>query len=293
LDDIREASKDVSFIGHNADVRVLSLTADGTLAASAASDNSIRIWNTSSGEPQTFIAEVSGAAITRMVFSPDASLLGVLNDDRAWLLNVDTGDLIAQFELGESHAGIAFATNKQLYLGGNSGSLRLVNRGDDDNWTLQQLWAGVAPVRWLEAAPGGDYLIVVDDNNLASQFILADGQIAAATLQLPSPVIDVSFSRNRVLFRTSRWFHRASYSRNGLVWQDSVFGPTAIHGARVVAGIPDAGDRTYVPAVRNGFVELVELGFRGSSGPGLFGSKDELLNQWRPRLQSVIVEEDR
>ncbi|MGI9234584.1 MAG: AAA-like domain-containing protein, partial [Woeseiaceae bacterium] len=42
LDDIREASKDVSFIGHNADVRVLSLTADGTLAASAASDNSIR-----------------------------------------------------------------------------------------------------------------------------------------------------------------------------------------------------------------------------------------------------------
>ncbi len=175
---------------------------------------------------------------------------------------------------------------------GNSGSLRLIDRGDDENWTLRQLWTGAAPIRWLEAAPRGDYLVVVDDNNLASQFILSDGQIAEATLQLPSPVIDVSFSRNRVLFRTSRWFHRATSSQIGLVWQDSAFGPTAIHGASVVSGGPNAADRSYVPAVRNGFVELVELGFRGSSGPGLFGSRDELLGKWRPRLQSTVISGD-
>ncbi len=292
LEDIRAVSEDVSFIGHNADVRVLSLNADGSLVASGASDNTIRIWDTDSGEPRPFIAEVAGGAVTRMVFSPDSSLLGLLNDDRAWLLNANNGELIAQFELGETHAGIAFATNSQLFLGGDSGSLRLIDRGDDENWTLRQLWTGAAPIRWLEAAPRGDYLVVVDDNNLASQFILSDGQIAEATLQLPSPVIDVSFSRNRVLFRTSRWFHRASSSQIGLVWQDSAFGPTAIHGASVVSGGPNAADRTYVPAVRNGFVELVELGFRGSSGPGLFGSRDELLGKWRPRLQSTVISGD-
>jgi len=289
LEDIRAAGEDVSFIGHNADVRVLTFSADSSLVASAASDNTVRIWNTNNGEPRPFIAEISGVAISRMVFSPDATLLGVLNEDRVWLLDSANGELVAQFELGEPHAGIAFATDSQLFLGGDSGTLRLIDRGDDEKWTLQQLWTGAAPVRWLQAAPGGDYLVVVDATNLASQFILSEGRIADAILQLPSPVVDVSFNRNRVIFRTSRWFHRASSSRNGLIWQDSVFGPTAIHGARVVSGSPDAGDRTYIPAVRNGFVELFELGFRGSSGPGLFGSKRELLDNWRPRLESSVA----
>ncbi len=292
LEEIRAIGDDVSFIGHNAEVRVFGFNADGSLLASAALDNSIRIWDTNTGQPRSFMAEATGAAISRLVFSPDSSLLGVLNNDRVWLLNSSDGELVGQFELGESHAGIAFATDKQLFLGGESGSLRLLERGDDGKWVLQELWTGAAAVRWVEAAPGGDYLVVVDNNNLASQFILADGQIANATLQLPSPVIDVLFDRNRVLFRTSRWFHRASSSQIGLVWQDSVFGPTAIHGARVVTGKPGAGGRSYVPAVRNGTVELVELGFRGLSGPGLFGSKDELLGKWRPRLRSPSVVED-
>ena len=99
------------------------------------------------------------------------------------------------------------------------------------------------------------------------------------------------FDRNRVLFRTSRWFHRASSSQIGLVWQDGVFGPTAVHGARVVTGGAGSGGHNYVPAVRNGTVELVELGFHGASGPGLFGSKDELLGIWRPRLRSPAAAE--
>ena len=271
----------------------MSLNPTGSLAASAASDNTIRVWNTVSGQPMPYMTEVSGVAVTRMVFSPDSSLLGVLNDDRAWLLGVSSGELLAQFELGEAHSGIAFATNEQLYIGGDSGSLRLINQGPDGRWILQKLWEADAPIRWLEASPRGDYLVLVDENDLARQFILAEGRLADATLRLPSPVLDVTFSRNRVLFRTSRWVHRASSSRRGLVWQDSVFGPKALRGARTVTGNPDinakVGGRLYVPAVRNGFVELVELGFRGSSRPGLFGSKDELLQEWLPRLESATV----
>ena len=293
LEDIKAINEDVSFIGHNSDVRAFSVDSSGSLVASAASDNTIRVWSTVSGQPMPYMAEVSGAAITRMVFSPDSSLLGVLKYNRAWLLDVSSGELVAQFELGESHAGIAFATNAQLYVGGDSGSLRLINRGVDGKWNLQKLWEAAAPIRWLEASPRGDYLVLVDENNLARQFVLAEGRLAEATLQLPSPVIDVTFSRNRVLFRTSRWVHRASSSMRGLVWQDSVFGPKALHGARTVSGNPGdnsyTGSRVYVPAVRNGFVELVELGFSGSSNPGLFGNKEELLDEWLPRLRSATV----
>ncbi len=293
FEDIKKINEDVSFIGHNADIRVLSLNRTGSLAASAASDNSVRIWNTASGQPLPYMAEVSGAAVTRMVFSPDSSLLGVLNGDRVWLLTVSSGELLARFELGETHAGIAFATEDQLYVGGESGSLRLVSRGPDGKWILQKLWEAAAPIRWLEASPRGDYLVLVDANNLARQFILAEGRLADASLRLPSPVLDVTFSRNRVLFRTSRWVHRASSSGRGLVWQDSAFGPKALRGAKTVTGNPELnakmGGRLFVPAVRNGFVELVELGFRGSSAPGLFGSRDELLQEWLPRLESATV----
>jgi WD40 repeat protein len=295
LDDLKAIDEDVSFVGHNADVEVLSVDGGGSLVASAASDNTIRVWNTDSGQPLPYMAEISGAAVTRMVFSPGASLLGVLNDDRVWLLNVASGEPIADFELGESHAGIAFANDEQLYVGGDGGSLRLINKDAEGSWTLSALWQGAAPIRWLEASPRGEYLVLVDQNNLASQFILAEGRLADGVLQLPKAVSDVTFSGggSRVSFLTSRWVHRASSSMAGLVWQDSVFAPKAIHGAGVVAGSPGAAgasaNRLYLPAARNGFVEFVELGFRGSSHPGLFGNKKELLDEWRPRLRGVMV----
>lgn len=226
-----------------------------------------------------------------MDFSPDSSLLGVLNDDRVWLLNVDNGELIAEFKLGESHAGIAFAKNDQLYVGGVSGSLRLISNDTDDSWKMRKLWQGAAAIRWLEASPRGEYLVLVDADNLASQFILAEGRLANGVLQFPAPIRDVTFSGggSHVFFRTSRWVHRASSSMAGLVWQDSVFGPKTFHGARIVSGSSDTANRTYIPAVRNDSVELLELSFRGSSNPGLFGNKDKLINEWRSRLEGVLV----
>ena len=295
LDDLKAIDEDVSFVGHNAAVQMLSLDSSGSFAASAASDNSIRIWNTGNGQPLPYMAEISGAAVTRMVFSPDASFLGVLNENRVWLLEIASGDLLAEFELGESHDGIAFASDDQLFVGGDSGSLRLINRDAEGSWKLSELWQSAAPIRWLETSPSGEYLVLVDQNNLASQFILAESRLAESTLQLPAAVLDVTFSSggSRVMFRTSRWVHRASSSMVGLVWQDSVFGPKAIHGAAVITGSSQgaaaAANRLYLPAARNGFVELVELGFRGSSNPGLFGSKDELLDEWLPRLRGTMV----
>jgi hypothetical protein len=160
----------------------------------------------------------------------------------------------------------------------------------DGAWTQQQIWQGAAAIHWLEASPRGDYLILVDANNQASQFILSEQRLAEGVLQLPAAVSDVMFSRvgNRVFLRTSRWVHQASSTVAGLTWQDSVFAPPAVHGSRIVVADARAGaqaNRIYQPAARNGFVELVELGFAGSSVPGLFGSRDELLDYWLLRLE--------
>ena len=43
---------------------------------------------------------------------------------------------------------------------------------------MRQIWQGDAGISWLEASPSGELLIVVDENNRASQFVLNDGRIS-------------------------------------------------------------------------------------------------------------------
>lgn len=288
LADVQAASEDVSFLGHMADVRLLSVARSGDILASAASDNTIRIWETASGKPLSYTAHIPGDEIRQMVFAPGGGLLAVLKSQQLALLSIADGSLVAQFELGEPHGTIAFAADERLYAGGESGALRVVTRDADGAWSMQQQWTGPAAIRRIESSPRGDHLVVVDANNQASLFMLAAGQVGEATLQFPGGVEDVVFNRNgtRALFRTARWVHRVSASSSGLLWIDSALSPKPLQGARIVFASPGSGQalRPYLPAARNGFVELVELAFPGSSTAAMFGNKDELLAEWQPRL---------
>jgi hypothetical protein len=128
--------------------------------------------------------------------------------------------------------------------------------------------------------------VIVDDLGTASLFVLAAGEIGEQVIQFPGPVEEVAFgsSSSRAWFRTARWVHRVGLSVNGLRWIDSVFAPKPLQGAGIVFGSGDNAKRAYLPAARNGFVELVELAFPGSSQPGLFGNRQTLLEEWGARL---------
>lgn len=288
LAEAKAVSEDVSFIGHNAEILLMRAARDGEFVASVAEDHSIRVWNTHSGQPLPFKGEVASDEIMGLSFSPDASSLAVLQSARVALLDATNGSVVAEIELGEPQRALAFSDNDQLYVGGESGALRLVVRDTDGAWSAQQLWQGSRPIRQLEVSPRGKYLVIVDDAGLASLLVLGEGRIGEQTLAFPGPVEEVSFSRSgsRVFFRTSRWTHRAASSINGLHWLDSVISPKPLNGAQIVFGPAgsDTANRAYLPAARNGFVDLVELPFPGSSRPGLFGNRDELLQEWRARL---------
>jgi len=288
LAEVQRIEEDVSYLGHNAEIRILSPDRTGRYVASAADDNSVRVWETDAGEPLPYIVEIGGRSITRMAFSPDAVRLAVLQGDRAVIIDVESGDKLATFDLGEWHDGLSFVGTDRLYLGAASGALRLLGQSGEGKWTLAQLWSGDSAIRWLEPSPRGNYLVLVDADDRASLFVLSDGVVGEESLQLPSTIEDVTFSRAgyRVFFRTARWVHRASASPNGFYWLDSVFGPKPLDGGRVVFGTPgtENANRAYVPAASNGFVELVELAFPGASGSSLFGNAAELLEEWRRRL---------
>ena len=285
-------SEDISFFGHSQAVRILRVSADGATVASAAADNSIRVWNTATGLPQPFFADVTGNPIEHIAFSPDASMLGILSSNRVHVMDAKDGAVLARFELAEPHQSLAFADNDHLYVGSENGSLRVVSRESAEGWNLQSVWQGDAAIRWLEASPRSRFLVMVDQNNLAQQFILAEGRLGEQALQLPGRVEEVSFAPGgaRVLFRTSRWLHRASSSVSGIRWLDAVFAPRSIGAARMVFGDSGSnksatmGTRVYLPVAGDGYVQLAELNFDASRGPALFGNKNDLLLEWRERF---------
>jgi WD40 repeat protein len=288
LSEVQALSDDVSFIGHIAEVVRLGVDRSGTRVASAAADNTVRVWSAESGQPYSWIVNIQGSMVDELVFSPDGNLLAVLKGTVLLLFNVADGSPVAEFDLGEMHDSIAFVSNDSIYAGGDSGVLRVINRDGDGAWTMQQLWQGANAIRQLAASPRGQYLILVDDAGLASLFSLTQGQVSGPPLQFPGTVEEIAFAYSdaRAYFRTARWTHRVSLGVNGLHWVDSVFSPKPLNGARIVFGPAgsDTANRAYLPAARNGFIELVELGFPGSTSPGLFGSRGELLAEWRQRL---------
>ncbi len=291
---IEEASEDISFLGHNGPVRRMAVSPDGRRLVSVGADNTLRVWNTLDGLPKKFITSIPGELVDRVLFSPDGSLVAVLRGAWAGIVDADTGQLLVEKELGEEHIGIAFGLDNELFIGSNGGTLNVISRDGAGAWILQRLWQGESAIRWLEVSPRGRFLVLVNQANQAQQFNLVEGRLGAASLQLPAPVEEVAFSPggSRVLFRTSRWIHRASSSTNGLTWVDSLFAPKALHGAHMVFGAHGNGDRNanfsgsrvYLPVVRHGGVHLAQLRFDDSDGTGLFGNRENLLNEWRTRL---------
>jgi len=293
LPDLAEISEDVSFVGHNSEVRLVQIAPSAALAASVAADNTVRLWRMNNGEPLGYIVEISGAPVSHIAFSPNTEYLGILSGSRVSLVDVSDGTMVAEYDTDGAFSGLTFAADDRLYLGSNNGSLQLLSRGADNNWTLQQVWQGPAGIRVLRASPRRDFLILVDENNLASQLMLAESRIGDATLQLPSEVQEVVFDANgtRAYFRSARWVHRASLSTAGLIWTDALFVPRTLNGAGIVNGNgatdSQTGHRLFLPAAKNGYIEIVELNFGRSSSAGLFGSRDELLEEWRDRTIAI------
>ena len=268
----------------------------GRLIASVATDNTLRAWRSVNGEPLPFIAEIDGPPVTHLALSPTGSVAAVLNGSRVSIIDLSNGNLQAAFDGGVAYTGLSFASDEGLYIGDQNGTLQLLNRDADGNWHAQRVFQSEAGIRLLKASPRGDYLILVDTANRASQFILAEGRIADETLQIASDVREVAFDAKgtRVYFATARWVHRVNSSVRGLVWMDAMFTPRPLRGAGIVHGdgaSPEtAGHKMFMPVARNGYIELLELDISASSTAGLFGSRDELLKEWLTRISATPLE---
>jgi len=300
-EELAAASDEVSFVGHRAAVVDIAFSHDAALVASAGLDSTIRVWDTSSGLPRPFYVRMLANEIEEIAFSPSRNLLAIQGGQRLSVINTDDGTLLADVELGERHGGIVFALDDQLYVGGESGTLRTLTSDRAGSWHLRNAWQGSSAIRNLAISPNGRRLVIVDAQFLAQVLNIETGKIGTSTLTLPDAATDILFSpsESRVLFRTVRWIHRAGISPGGLIWLDAIRSSKALAGSQMVFDhrlqestdpqqatrrSDPSGDRVMLLTRDAGFPEIVELRFSHSAGPALFGIRSELLSEWRAKL---------
>ncbi len=291
--------EELSFLGHFAPVTRLAFSTDGSLVASAATDGSIRVWDAVSGLPRRYRATTQSGPVDELRFSFSGSYLAALLGPRVWVINVESGAVVADHELGEPHSDLAFGADEQLFLAGESGTLRSLAIDRLGNWNLRDVWQSPYALRKIQISSARQLMILVDSRNVVQVFDVGKGTIGTARLDLPDTVNDILFSRSesRVVLRTSRWVHSADISRSGLHWRAAIRSPQAITGSRMVfdtrrpdtggdgsAGRATGGDSVLLLTRDAGFAEIAELDFTHTSGPVLFGSRAPLLDEWRAKL---------
>lgn len=291
-EELAEAGDEISYLGHQAPVVAMRFSPDSTLVASVAQDGSIRVWDAESGLPKPYSAHALVRTVDQVQFSPSGLHLALNTGRRASILNIDSGKKLTEIELGELHTAMAFADDEHLYLGAESGTLRVLTPDRSGSWNLRNVWQGTAALRRMAVSPKKQQLVLVNGLNETRLLDIRSGRVSEQALTMPDVLSDIAFNsaETRVLLRTPRWLHRAAIAPSGLIWSDAIRAPKALPGSRMVldsdaqAAAAGDGDAVLLLTRETGFAEVAELKFDYSSGPVLVGNREELLAEWRKKL---------
>jgi WD40 repeat protein len=305
------ARDDLGFLGHRGIINKVAFNADGKLLASAGRDGFVRIWDVGSGQPRPYLAEPPAGDIVGMSFSPGGNRLAAITGSRLWIMDVASGETLAELEIGDALADIVFAEEGRAYAGGRSGTLYAVAEDRSATWRISPVWQGDSAIRGLRFAYRGHHIAVADAGNRIHMLHAEDGSKGELIAQFPEEIIDFRFTpaETSIVVQTHRWLHRATVTPDGFVPSGSVLTIGGLPGSGIAFESPGAatdaaaqaataensgGDRVILLKRGSGIPAVKEITFSFSQGPTLIGEPGDLLNTWRTKLDAPAgIDEDR
>ncbi len=183
--------------GHTAPVQAVAYSSDAAYIASAANDNTVRLWRTADWAPLHILGGAQ-APVNTVAFAPDTQTLVSGSDDHTvrWWRRAD-GALLRISDIGTPVHSVAFAPSGQVVAAaGDDGSIHLLRASDGAalaTWRVPGI-----PIWGLAYAPDGRTLAAAMDDNTVRLWDVADPSVAPGapvrTLQGTSqPVIAVAW----------------------------------------------------------------------------------------------------
>jgi WD40 repeat protein len=284
----RSERREVDYLGHSAPISAIAIDESSVWGATVANDGSLRVWGLADGLPQPWLAEGMGTVLA-VDFSPDGRRIAVLDNITMRFFDRATGEGIHSYVHGGSLTGLVYAASDAVYAASADEGLVVIRLRAGAAADTRRLWKGDDPIALIARSPDANKLVIVDAANVARIVSLTDGTVAADTIELPGPVREVAVapSGSRILFRTDRWIHTALLTPDGLMWRDADLVDATGAGNRIVFdSSPDTSGRRGSPLViRTGAAGLsLDPLDGGAMAPRVFGSREDLLADWRKRL---------
>jgi WD40 repeat protein len=170
--------------GHTGDINAVTFSSDGQLLASASDDDTVRLWNPTTGELLQML-EGHTKWVKVVAFSPDGQLLASASQDRTVRLwNPETGEQLQKLELNVAVSALSFSMDNQdletdrglLHLHSSSVSLSSLKPRCAGNIFLNGDWVSrnTQNLLWLPHGYRGTCSAVQDDILVIGQ---SSGQI--------------------------------------------------------------------------------------------------------------------
>ena len=269
----------VTYFGHAAPIEQLCFSSNGALAASAANDGSVRVWDTTTGRPRSFIIRSPAQSTQALAFSFSGRQLVVASAIGIQSWDTTNGALLAEVRTESAVTSLNFTLDDAYLLAGQADGA-VVRFSVKDEYRQDRYPVATTPI--LSLATQGLEIVVADSagniyrlpswSDKLPQTLVSDGE--------PCRELAISPDRAFVACRGTRWLRRISMSEpwNTLV---RVLPPTAVYpGLTVVA--EDASELAIVAG--NGIPVPVALMMDASDVAPLAGAPEELIRSWRNRL---------
>lgn len=171
----RENEPQMVFQGHEEDVQAVTISPDGTLAATGSIDGNIILWDVNTGETRIKLPD-NGGMVLCTTFSPNGELLAAAVDSMAYVWNTSTGERICDIQ---GHDGViwflTFAPNSErIITGAEDHTARVwdVTNGDElvvINEHSGAVWSAVFSADGAEILTGSDDGVVSACNSYTGE----------------------------------------------------------------------------------------------------------------------------